>query len=154
MGAFGEVGEMVTNQFEQFNDALNQCQWFLFPKKVQQMLVIFIANTQQPPIIQGYANRLCARDTFKRVNFKSNYVFKFSGKWPFEISAFISLPFSILDHSNDVLLLRSYASSWLKSFVKKWENFQVKSTFRSVLLLTRGNCDNPSMIDTWYDRKL
>lgn len=69
--AFGEVGEMVTKQFGLFNTMLGQCNWYLYPLKMQQMLVIFTLEVQQPTHIRGFGNRLCARDTFKRVNLKT-----------------------------------------------------------------------------------
>lgn len=106
--AFGEVGEMVKNEFINFNDALDQCNWFHFPKQVQHMFVILIANSQQPTLIRGYGNRLCARDTFKRVNFK-----RYSKSLVDDILKYFFLFVLILfvDYSNGILLLCNYASS-------------------------------------------
>lgn len=57
---------MVTNQFDLFYAKLCQCNWYLYPLKMQQMLVIFVSDAQRPTNIHGFGN-LCARGTFKRV---------------------------------------------------------------------------------------
>lgn len=64
---FCELGEMVCNQFEMFNDSLEQCNWYSLPIEMQQMMIIFMANAQQPTWISGFGNILCTRDTFKKV---------------------------------------------------------------------------------------
>lgn len=62
-----EFGELVTNQFDMFNMKLDQCKWYKFPIKMQRIFVIVTVNAQQPVIIQGFANVVCARQTFKSV---------------------------------------------------------------------------------------
>lgn len=62
-----ELGQMVNNQFEMFSDELDQCNWYTFALKMQQMLIIFTANAQQPTMIRGYGNVLCTRETLKKV---------------------------------------------------------------------------------------
>lgn len=63
-----ELGERTTAGFDSFNDTFFQCEWYLFPIELQQMLLIMIANAQQPVIIKGFANTLCARESFAKVN--------------------------------------------------------------------------------------
>lgn len=65
---FCELGEMVTNQFNQFSDVLGQSSWYLFPIELQRMLVTAIVNAQEPVIIRGFGNTMCTRDAFKLVN--------------------------------------------------------------------------------------
>lgn len=67
MGVFTEFGELVTDQFEMFNDTLNQSRWYLYPIDVQQMLLLLTANAQRTTFIQGFGNIICARETFKGV---------------------------------------------------------------------------------------
>lgn len=65
-----ECGEGVTDQFNQFNDELDQCNWYicyLFPIKLQRMLIVVIIDAQYPAVIRGYANTTCTRDSFKKV---------------------------------------------------------------------------------------
>ena len=62
-----EFGETITSQFRMFNVELCHCNWYLFPIEVQRMLVIFMADVQQPTFIQGYGNTVCIREVFKKV---------------------------------------------------------------------------------------
>lgn len=63
---FCEFGAMVTNQFNRFNEELDQCDWYLFPVELQRTLLIVMINTQNPIIIRGYGNTLCTRDALKQ----------------------------------------------------------------------------------------
>lgn len=62
-----EFGEMLTQQYELFNDELSQCNWYLFSIEIQQLLLITMANSQQPTKIRGFGNAICSRDSLKRV---------------------------------------------------------------------------------------
>lgn len=65
---FCSCGGMVTTRFNTFDDELYQCQWYALPMEAQQLLMIFMANTQKPTTIRGYGNVVCSRRTFQRVN--------------------------------------------------------------------------------------
>lgn len=65
---FCENGELVNKGFNEFNDELCQCNWYLLPIEMQRNVVIFIENTQQPAIIRGFANTVCRREAFKKVH--------------------------------------------------------------------------------------
>lgn len=63
-----EFGQMVTEQFECFNDAIEQCDWYLFAHHdIQRMFSIVVSNTQQSTFLQSFGNIRCSRDSFKRV---------------------------------------------------------------------------------------
>lgn len=64
---FCELGEQVTSRFEQFNDELDQCCWYLFPIDLQRMIPTVMANTQDNTIIHGFGNTLCTRLSFNKV---------------------------------------------------------------------------------------
>lgn len=64
---FCEMGEMVTNQFEMFERALGQCNWYLFSMKLQRIHLIVVANAQQPTIVHGFGNIVCIRESMKQV---------------------------------------------------------------------------------------
>lgn len=64
-----ETGERVTHQFNQFSEKLCYSDWYLFPLEMQRMFIIMLCGTQEPTIIQGYANTVCTRDAFKLVWF-------------------------------------------------------------------------------------
>lgn len=69
-----ELGQAVTNQFNHFDDALCQCKWYLCAVDLQQMLLTFMSDTQQPMLLRGYANIVCARDSFKNVTKNPNKI--------------------------------------------------------------------------------
>lgn len=62
-----ELGERMAGQWQAFNDALSQCDWYLFPMEMQRMFVILTVNAQQFKLIQGFGNLPCIRETVKRV---------------------------------------------------------------------------------------
>ena len=62
-----EFCEMVTDHFEAFDYELCQCNWYSFPIEIQRILIIVIANTQQPEILQAFGNTPCTREVFKKV---------------------------------------------------------------------------------------
>lgn len=61
-------GEMVTYQFEAFDEELCMRNWYTFPVELQRMMIVFMAGTQQSIHIRGFANTICTREAFKRVN--------------------------------------------------------------------------------------
>lgn len=65
-----ELGEQLTAKFSLFNITMYQWNWYLYPADVQQMLVLVLADVQEPVIVRGFANTLCARDSFKKVMLK------------------------------------------------------------------------------------
>lgn len=65
-----EFGSAVTDEFESFSNELYQCKWYLYPIEIKQMMVIFIAETQDTVFVQGFGNIVCVRDSFKKVNKK------------------------------------------------------------------------------------
>lgn len=63
-----ELGERLNNKFEQFNDAVNQCDWYLFPFEVQRMFITMVMNAQQSIRVHGFGNISSSRETFQKVN--------------------------------------------------------------------------------------
>lgn len=43
-----EFGERLTCGFEEINDVYDQCSWYLFPCKAQQMLIMLLKIAQKP----------------------------------------------------------------------------------------------------------
>lgn len=65
--AFSEMGEMVTIQFNDFEMELGQCNWHLFPLKLQRIYLIILANAEQSITVHGFGNIVCVRESMKRV---------------------------------------------------------------------------------------
>lgn len=62
-----ELGQRVTVAFEQFDDRLNLCKWYLLPIDIERLYLMFLFDTQHSVYIQCYGGILCARETFKKV---------------------------------------------------------------------------------------
>lgn len=62
-----ECGIRVINQFSHFDETVCKCDWYTFPIELQRMLLIFMTSTQQPPVIHGFANAACTRESLKNV---------------------------------------------------------------------------------------
>ena len=62
-----ESGERVTDQFDQFGQEVERCEWNKLPIEMQRMYLIFLSDTQQPVNIRSYGGIICSRDTFKMV---------------------------------------------------------------------------------------
>lgn len=63
-----ELGERLINRFEVINDALGQCDWYLFTIEMQRMYIIVAVIAQHPTLIEGFGNFSSSRKTFKKVN--------------------------------------------------------------------------------------
>lgn len=64
---FCEMGEKVTNQFNEFGEELGQCNWHLFSMKLQRIYIIALANADQPTTIHGLGHIVCVRESMKKV---------------------------------------------------------------------------------------
>lgn len=63
-----EFGERcVTERFQLYANKLNRSKWYLFTLDMQQMMLIFMSDAQQSTYIRGFANIVCTRDYFKKV---------------------------------------------------------------------------------------
>lgn len=75
-----ELGEIVTNQFNMFDNELCRYDWYLFSIEMQRIFLIVMSNTQNSTTIRGYGNIVCTRDAFKQVKFIRlfiRFVYKF-----------------------------------------------------------------------------
>lgn len=62
-----EFGERLTLQFIAFDRQVWQTKWYSMPTELQRMLLVLIANAQQPAFLKSYGNIECTRDSFKMV---------------------------------------------------------------------------------------
>lgn len=65
---FSELGERLTNQFNEINKEILDYDWYAFPISIQKLIPTILTGTQDPVVIRGYGNINCTRDTFKQVN--------------------------------------------------------------------------------------
>lgn len=62
-----ELGERMSNMFKSFNETLYQSNWYEFPIEIRRMFALVLMDAQQTVMIEGFANTLCARKSFKKV---------------------------------------------------------------------------------------
>lgn len=65
---FCEVGQRLFFAFEDIQDQLWNSGWYTFPKKIRQIMPVFIAYLQNPLVIRGIGNIKCKREDFKNVS--------------------------------------------------------------------------------------
>lgn len=70
---FCELGERVTDGFNELNDVICTLDWYTFPIKRQQMFQTILIAFQQPVIFQAFGSISCTRDVFKRVSSANKY---------------------------------------------------------------------------------
>lgn len=61
------MGQQMSEKFNLFNTTMYQWNWYYFPADVQKMLILVFADAQEPVIVRGFADTLCARESFKKV---------------------------------------------------------------------------------------
>lgn len=72
-----ELGERLTDHFNEISIGIFQCDWYIFPIDVQKMFLIVLLNAQTPITIRGFGNLNCTRDKFKDVSsLNEKYLFK------------------------------------------------------------------------------
>lgn len=62
-----EASHWIGEKFQSFNYKLQQCDWYLYPVKLQRVYMMFTLDTQELTIARGYGNIACTRTTFKTV---------------------------------------------------------------------------------------
>lgn len=60
-----ELGGRVTTQFNVFDEQLCQSRWYLYPIKLQRIVLIFTLDAQQSVPIRGYGTIVCSREFFQ-----------------------------------------------------------------------------------------
>lgn len=67
-----EVGQRLTNAFDETNYKFEQLQWYLFPVKIQRMLPTILSIVQTPMVLEWFGIVSGTRDQFKKVINKLN----------------------------------------------------------------------------------
>lgn len=65
-----ELGQRMTDAFEEIEYTVDQFDWYLFPIEIQQMLLMTVANAQHPVSVECFASITCTREVFKNVGAK------------------------------------------------------------------------------------
>lgn len=62
-----EMAGRISIGFDEINDHINQFDWYLFSLEMKKLLLIVMANGQQPVDIACFGSFACNRSTFKKV---------------------------------------------------------------------------------------
>ena len=63
-----ELGQRVSDAFQQIADTIENFNWYLFPMEIQQTLPILLMGAQQPVVLECFGSISASRETFKNVN--------------------------------------------------------------------------------------
>lgn len=66
--AICELGQRLTNAFEEINDEIWQMDWYLFPSQIQRMLPTIMNLTQKKVAFKCFGSIAGSRETFKKVS--------------------------------------------------------------------------------------
>lgn len=67
-------GDEVTTHFEDVNESIYLCDWYLFPLIMQKSLPPMMILAQKSLYIGNFGPVHCTRDTFKNVSTKTVYI--------------------------------------------------------------------------------
>lgn len=68
-----ELGQRINVTFDECGQMIDQLQWYLLPADIQRILPIIVNYAQQPVVIKCIGSAALDRETFKWVNWLSNY---------------------------------------------------------------------------------
>lgn len=67
-----ELGQRITDTFEETCDTILAFEWYLFPYEIQKVLPTLWIGTQQPVAFECFGGISAVRETFKKVNSMEN----------------------------------------------------------------------------------
>lgn len=70
-----EMTQRIATEFDEFNDAIKQYDWYLYRNEIQRMFLILIVFMQQETVFKCFGNFSCSRVAFKQVSqiFNGNF---------------------------------------------------------------------------------
>lgn len=108
-----ELGQRVSDSFDEITGKIELFRWYAFPLKVQQMLPIMLSVSQQDVVVQGFGNLACSRLVFKQVN-----DFNMTTTFQFIKTAIESLS------GSECRFFIFYGSSWIWLKLESWADWR------------------------------
>lgn len=65
---FCYFGESINSQFDELNDVIYQSDWYTHQLDIQRIIPTILIATQHPPVLKGFGNLVCTRESFKKVD--------------------------------------------------------------------------------------
>lgn len=73
-----EMGQRASNNWSSFEEEVIQLHWYLYPIKIQRMLIPLMLYAQKPVVFEFFGKFSCSREQFKKViHFKTHIVHDF-----------------------------------------------------------------------------
>lgn len=69
-----ELGQQLSNAFEDVNDKFHQIKWYLLPMYLKKILPATMQYTQQTFAITFVGSHSCSREYFKKASFSQTWV--------------------------------------------------------------------------------
>lgn len=63
-----EIGQQVSNAFDEINDEIDLLDWYLYPIEIQRMLVPIMIYAQKPAVVNFFGSVECSREQVKKVS--------------------------------------------------------------------------------------
>lgn len=88
-----ELGERVSNEFEELDDAISSFNWYKFPQNTCRILPLIQMCTQQPVQIKVFGKKIsCTREIFQKVSTNQSNQIQLYNVYMFSINfAFVRL---------------------------------------------------------------
>lgn len=67
-----ELGQRLTNAFDEIGYSLEQFDWYLFPMEFKRILPMIMVIAQQPVELECFGSIKCSRIVFKKVSIKNS----------------------------------------------------------------------------------
>lgn len=65
-----EMCQHASDEFSKINEAVEQLNWYLYPKEIKQMLPTLMIMVQQPLELKCFGSLSCCRETDKKVSLR------------------------------------------------------------------------------------
>lgn len=72
-----ELGQRVSNAFEEILDEFDKFNWHKFPLEISRSLPMILAAAQEPVELEMFASISCCREVLKKVSCIDSFSFKF-----------------------------------------------------------------------------
>lgn len=64
-----ELGQRMSDAFNEFNDVIDQSKWYLFPNKLKRILPTIMVVSQEPFVFECFGGISCCREVFQNVRY-------------------------------------------------------------------------------------
>lgn len=121
-----ELGQRLTDGFNDIELTIDQFAWYLFPIEVKRMLPMIIADAQQPVYLECFGSIGCTREVFKSVSW-----YEHSTNMEIKINLMFRdscYHFYFSDPSQSILVFYGPSSTWRLKGIFQRKAYRVSSS--------------------------